>query len=217
VPMQVPVITGALLDNLKSKHVRLYGFDLSPGSRRRSIEIAALALMAVAAARGLSAYLRQLSVNKLTQGFVCELRRDLIRRLTMMPLEYHCRIGAGDLFDAATADTANLRRFVGQVVVRSLTNVLRVVCPVVLLFLHEPLLAAVCCAVIPVQWLITHHLQKSAQRARTQARRTRSRFTTRPYKASGPASWRWAARFGKWTSSSGRNCISRIVRPGDQP
>ena len=102
VPMQVPVITGALLDNLKSKHVRLYGFDLSPGSRRRSIEIAALALMAVAAARGLSAYLRQLSVNKLTQGFVCELRRDLIRRLTMMPLEYHCRIGAGDLFDAAT-------------------------------------------------------------------------------------------------------------------
>src|SRR5437762_1140212 len=52
VPMQVPVITGALLDNLKSKHVRLYGFDLSPGSRRRSIEIAALALMAVAAAGG---------------------------------------------------------------------------------------------------------------------------------------------------------------------
>ena len=41
VPMQVPVITGALLDNLKSKHARLYGFDLYPGSRRRSVEIAA--------------------------------------------------------------------------------------------------------------------------------------------------------------------------------
>jgi len=41
VPMQVPVITGALLDNLRSKHVRLYGFDLYPGSRRRSVEIAA--------------------------------------------------------------------------------------------------------------------------------------------------------------------------------
>ena len=69
VPMQVPVITGALLDNLKSKHVRLYGLlDLYPGSRRRSVEIAALALVGLAAARGVSAYLRQLSVNKLTRG-----------------------------------------------------------------------------------------------------------------------------------------------------
>src|SRR5438477_500295 len=49
-PMQVPVITGALLDNLKSKHVRLYGCDLPPGSHGRSLESAALALMGVAAA-----------------------------------------------------------------------------------------------------------------------------------------------------------------------
>src|SRR5438477_12046662 len=178
VPMQVPVITGALLDNLKSKHARLYGYELHPGSPHRGVEIAALALLGLAAARGLSAYLRQLSVNKLTRRFVCDMRRDLIQRVTTMPLEYHFKIGAGDLFQGVTADTANLRRFAGQVVVRGLTNVLRVVCPVVLLFLHEPLLAAVCCAVIPIQWLITHHLQKSTQRARIQARRTRSKFTT---------------------------------------
>src|ERR1041385_648166 len=110
VPLQVPVITGALLDNLKSKHVRLYGFDLYPGSRRRSLEIAAVALVGVAAARGLSAYLRQLSVNKLTRRFVCEIRRDLIQRLTTMPLEHHFRIGTGDLFHGVTADTRSEER-----------------------------------------------------------------------------------------------------------
>ncbi len=178
VPMQVPVITGALLDTLKSKHARLYGFALYPTSRHRSLEIAALALVGLAAARGLSAYLRQLSVNKLTRRFVCEMRRDLIQRFASMPLEYHCKIGSGDLFNGVTADAANLRRFAGQVVVRSLTNVLRVVCPVVLLFLHQPVLAAACCSIIPVQWLISSQLQKHTQRARTRARRTRSQFTT---------------------------------------
>src|SRR6266496_3063642 len=98
VPMQVPVITGTLIDCLKSKHVRLYGFELDPGSRRRSVELAALALVAVAAARGLSAYLRQLSVNKLNRHFVCEVRQSLIERLSSMPLEHHFRIGSGMLF-----------------------------------------------------------------------------------------------------------------------
>ena len=69
VPMQVPVITGALIDCLKSKHARLYGFELYTVSRHRSVEIAALALMAMAAAHGLSAYWRQVSINKLTRRF----------------------------------------------------------------------------------------------------------------------------------------------------
>src|SRR5438552_18801023 len=60
VPLQVPVITGALLDNLKSRHVRIYGLDLYPASRQRTLEIAAGARLGVAAARGFGAYLRQL-------------------------------------------------------------------------------------------------------------------------------------------------------------
>src|SRR5437016_6398437 len=45
VPMQVPVITGALVDGLRAKHARLYGLGLDPNSRLRSVKIAALALM----------------------------------------------------------------------------------------------------------------------------------------------------------------------------
>src|SRR5262245_23024282 len=67
VPMQVPVITGALIDSLRSKHVRVYGMEVSPGGRRESVELAGLALAGLAVARGVSAYLRQLSVNKLTR------------------------------------------------------------------------------------------------------------------------------------------------------
>src|ERR1051325_10146490 len=58
VPMQVPVITGAVIDSLRGKHVKLYGIEMDPKvnqkERHRNVEIAALALLAVAGLRGLS-------------------------------------------------------------------------------------------------------------------------------------------------------------------
>jgi ABC-type multidrug transport system fused ATPase/permease subunit len=178
VPMQVPVITGALIDSLRSKHVRLYGLKLDPDSRRKSVAIAALALGGVAVARGLSAYLRQLSVNKLTRRFVRDIRRSLIERLATMPLEHHFRIGSGQLFHGVMEDTGRLRSFAGQVVIRNATNALRFICPMAFLFLQNAFLTAVCCAVIPVQWALTILLHRQARRARIQARRTRAKFTT---------------------------------------
>src|SRR5258706_15957724 len=92
VPMQVPVITGALVDSLRSKEVRVYGIEMDPKvshkDRYRYVQFAALALVGLAVARGLSAYLRQMSVNKLTRRFVCEIRQSLIERLATMPLEH---------------------------------------------------------------------------------------------------------------------------------
>ena len=179
VPMQVPVITGALIDSLRtSEHVLLYGLKLSPDKRQQSVQIVALALVAVAVARGVSAYLRQLSVNKLTRRFVRDVRRSLIERLATMPLEHHFRIGSGQLFHGVMEDTARLRSFAGQVVIRNATNALRFVCPVIFLFLQQTFLTAVCCAVIPLQWLLTVLLHRQARLARSQARRTRAKFTT---------------------------------------
>jgi ABC-type multidrug transport system fused ATPase/permease subunit len=56
--------------------------------------------------------------------------------------------------------------------------VLRFVCPVVLMFLQQAFLAAVCCSLIPIQWGITLLLHRRAREARLQARRTRTRFNT---------------------------------------
>src|ERR1051325_4977474 len=177
-PMQVPVITGALIDSLKSKHVRLYGLDLDRTSRRRSVEIAALALVGVAIVRGLSVYLRQRSVNKLTRRFVREIRQSLIERVTSMPMEHHLQIGSGQLFHGVMTDTENLRNFAGRVVVGNTTYALRFICPVVLMFLQQPFLTTVCCGVVPLQWGLTMLLHKQTRSARALARNMRARFTT---------------------------------------
>src|SRR5262245_21352078 len=106
-PMQVPVITGALIDGLQSKQVRLYGMEFKPGSHRRSVEFAVLALVVVALIRGGSVYLRQRSVNQLTRRFVRQIRQSLIERMTNMPMEKHFQIGSGQLFQGMMADTEN--------------------------------------------------------------------------------------------------------------
>src|SRR6266516_5574663 len=182
VPMQVPVITGAVIDSLRGKHVRLYGIEMDPKVNRReryrNVELAALALLAVAAARGASAYLRQRCIDKLARSFVSETRQQLLERVTMMPLARHYRIGAGELLHRVLVDASALRRFVSEVVLQTATNVLRVVFPVVLLFLHEVVLAAAVCSVIPMQWLTNWFLQKRAHLARLQTRKTQSRFAT---------------------------------------
>ena len=178
VPMQVPVITGMAIDSLRGKHVRLYGFRLDPDKRRRNVEIAALALGLVAAVRGLSAYRRSMSTNRLTRRFVSETRCALVERVTYMPLEQQARFGAGELLHRVVVDTSALRRFVNEVMLQGATNTLRVAFPVVMLFVHQAALAALVCSVIPVQWILNTLLQKRAQAARLAARRTQSRFTT---------------------------------------
>jgi ABC-type multidrug transport system fused ATPase/permease subunit len=178
VPMQVPVITGALIDGLRQKEVGLYGVQFKPGSRLRGVQMAALALVGVAVLRGASAYLRQRSTNSWTRRFVRGIRQSLLARLTTMPLEQHSKVGSGQLFHGALADIENLRGFVGQVVVGNATNALRFVCPVMLMLLHQAWLTAVCCAVIPLQWVITTLLHRQTRAARRQARQTRAKFST---------------------------------------
>src|SRR6266496_2107339 len=112
VPLQVPVITGAVIDSLRGKHVRLYGIEMDPKVNRReryrNVEIAALALLLVAAARGASAYLRQRCIDKLARNFVSETRQELLERVTTLPLQGHFKIGAGELLHRVVVDASAL-------------------------------------------------------------------------------------------------------------
>jgi len=179
-PMQLPVITGAVIDNLRGKEVRLYGFKLGAekAERQRNLGFAGGVLVGLAAVRGLSAYLRQRATNRLARRFTFDTRHALIERVTLMPLETHFKIGAGELLHRMVVDTGALRTFVNEVVVQTATNAFRVVFAVMLLFLHEAVLAAVVCSIIPLQWFCNILLQRKARAARREARKTQTRLTT---------------------------------------
>ncbi|MCA9269491.1 MAG: ABC transporter ATP-binding protein, partial [Planctomycetales bacterium] len=177
VPMQVPVLTGVIVDGLTGKPTRLYGWPLA-GSPHQVLSIAVVGLLLVAIAYGVSAWGQMLSSGKLSRRFVCELRRKLTEAIARMSLAQHQSYGAGDLIDRTISDTAETRRFVERVFIQTLTNVVRVGCPIAMMFCTDPLLAVVALSILPPQVLISRWLQRQLHAATRSSRRSQSDLTS---------------------------------------
>lgn len=172
-PMQIPVLTGIIVDGLTGKATSFYGWRL-PITASAVLSIAVLGLLAVALLYGLSAYLSQQATAQLSRHFVARLRTAVFEKLTDLSLDIHQRYGVGELLDRAISDTGGLRVFVERLFVQTITNLVRVTYPIVLLVSIDLWLALIALAVLPGQWLITRRLQQKLHEATRQRRSTRS-------------------------------------------
>lgn len=172
-PMQIPLLTGIIVDALTGKATIFYGWRLPP-TAAGSLAVAVLGLLVVAVLYGLSAYLSQQAGAHLSRHFVARLRTAVFEKLTQLSLDIHQRYGVGELLDRAISDTGGLRLFVERLFVQTLTNLLRVTYPIVLLVSIDLWLALIALAVLPGQWLITRRLQQQLHAATRQRRATRS-------------------------------------------
>ena len=125
VPMQVPLLTAAIVDGLTGKDVALYGLPLRHADAANVLHICAVGLLIVAAAYGMTAWMQMLAAGRLSRKFVFELRRRLAEKIVHLSVDQHQQYGAGDLIDRTISDTAETRRFVERVFIQRLTNVLR--------------------------------------------------------------------------------------------
>lgn len=177
VPMQVPILTGALIDGITGNKVKIYGhiLDLSP---EQILIFASVGLMIIAAAYGITAYFRTTSIAKVSRHFVSELRKALIQKLELMSLDIHGKYGSGELLSRVILDTQSTRQFVESVFIRTIINIVRVIYPASMLLLINPFLAAVASSILPFQWVLTRNLQKRLHQASIQARTTRAQLTT---------------------------------------
>ena len=178
IPMQIPVLTGAIVDGLTGKRVSIYGWPLADGSPVGVLRLAVLGLVAVAVAHGLCAYARLMSGARLSRHFVAELRKAVFHKLTYLSLDLHQMYGAGELLDRAVSDTGAMRRFIERVYIQTITNVLRVGYPIVMLFAIDAVLALVSLSILPLQWLTTRYLQNKLHAATRKRRETRSDLIT---------------------------------------
>ena len=140
VPMQVPLLTAAIVDGLTDKEVALYGWSLADTSAASVLHIAAIGLLVVSAGYGIAAWMQMIASGRLSRKFVFELRRRLAEKIVHLSVDQHQQFGAGDLIDRTISDTAETRRFVERVFIQTLTNVLRVGYPVAMMFWIDPVL-----------------------------------------------------------------------------
>src|SRR6185503_6817625 len=85
IPMQVPVLTGALIDGLNRQDHRIYGLvDLSGNTPETTINVVVIGLVLVAVSYGFVAYLRNISRAKISRHFVFDLQKQLIQKLEFL-------------------------------------------------------------------------------------------------------------------------------------
>jgi ABC-type multidrug transport system fused ATPase/permease subunit len=160
VPMQVPLLAGLIVDGLNGKGLRLFGHVWPQAEAHDVVRIGVLGLLVVAVVYGLSAFAYTMAGARLDRGFVAQLRSAVVEKILSLSLDHHLHHGSGALVDRAVRDTDRLRGFTEQVFTRTLTNVVRTVYPIVMLFLIHPWLALVALVIVLPQSLATWRLQK---------------------------------------------------------
>jgi len=178
VPMQVPVLTGAIVDGLTHEDMVVYGVRVRSGDATGLPGALFLGLWFVALAYGASAYGQMMASHRLSRNFVSALRKAVARTALYLGLDRFQRYGTGDLMDRTLIDTANLRRFMERVCVQTLINVLRIAYPIGMLVVIDPMLTVIALSVLPPQILITRRLQRHLHAATKKSRQSHSELTS---------------------------------------
>lgn len=178
IPMQVPILAGALVDGLSGRGLWFYGVRWHGATNAEAVRVVALGLLAVAVAYGLSAYAYTVLGARLDKRFVSGLRKAVAEKVILLSLDHHQRLGAGEMMDCVLRDTDRLRGFTERVFTRSLTNVVRAGYPIIMLVLIDPWLSLVALSVIPPQWAINWRLQRWLHTATRLRRSTHTELTT---------------------------------------
>ncbi len=176
VPMQVPLLTGYLVSGVTGQGATFFGL-VPVADPTTVLTVAVVGLVLSAGAYAVAAYANTASVSELSRRTVATLRKALVHRLDTASGEVHERFGSGELLNRVLVDTQATREFVETVFFTTVQNVLRVAYPVVVLFLISPTIALVAAAFLPVQYLLTRHLQHRLRSATRVARATQGRLT----------------------------------------
>lgn len=176
--MQIPILTGSLIDGINGDKASLYGIISLDYSSLQILEISIIGLVAVAGVYGITAYFRTTSKARISRNFVFDLQRDLAQKMESLSMDMHSKYGSGDLLNRVILDTNSVRGFVDSTIIKTVVNIFRIIYPVIILFMMEPILAAIASSFLPFQFIITQKLQKMMRKTARRIRKRRAKLTT---------------------------------------
>lgn len=178
IPMQIPILTGYLIDGLNENKTNLYGIISLELSSPKILEISVIGLVTIAGIYGAAAYFRTTSKAKISRNFVFDLQRELAQKMETLSIDLHSKYGSGDLLNRVILDTNSVRGFVDSTIIKTAVNIFRIIYPVIILFMMDPILAAIASSFLPFHFVITQKLQKMMRRTARRIRKRRAKLTT---------------------------------------
>jgi len=176
-PLQVPILTGMIVDGLTRGRATLYGITLPSSEPAAILRWAGLALAGLAIVHGFSAYASAVTAARVGRGFVSRLRMVVFDRLNRLSLDAHLHYGAGELLDRVVNDTAHTRPLVERFFIQSWAKLVRTGYPIAMLVFLDLRLAFIALSVLPAQWGVSWLLHRRMHAAVRRTRESRSELT----------------------------------------
>lgn len=176
-PFIGPILVGIAVDLLSGTDRSFLGISLTTNDVR-SIVIVAIAMGALAVLKVIFGYVHTLVAAHMGRHVVEAARRDLAEASMQMALDRRRSFNTGDLLDRSLADTKGLRTFTQNVIIRLISNTVRAIVPLTLMFSIDPVMALIVLAVIPLQSGLSGLLQRRLQRETRDARARESEHTS---------------------------------------
>ena len=116
----------------------------------KALWIAALAVLAAAAARGVCNYGQRVQLSKGSEGFVKKIRDDLYRHIQHLSYAWHTAHATGDMIQRCTSNVDVIRSFVCNQLVEVVRTVFLIVLYLVIMFRMNVKLSLVASLFIPI-------------------------------------------------------------------
>ena len=114
--------------------------------------------------RVLFVHLQMNRLARLSELMICDLRTGAFAHLQKLSLEYFSKKPTGHLISRVTHDTDRLWDFITFGVIEAAMSILIVVCIAVILFIEEPILAALTMVPIPIAITLTYYHARAMRR-----------------------------------------------------
>jgi ATP-binding cassette, subfamily B, bacterial len=162
-PLQVPLLTGALIDGVSHRPARLWGMAL-PADAHDAVTLAGAAMALTAAATGLAAFLSEALSGQVSRALTGDLRERLLEAWCQAPAAFHRLRGDTAGFRRMHNEARVIGRFAAESLGEGVASGARFVYPAAMLLMLDARLAMLPLAVLPVQALLTRLLEKRQSR-----------------------------------------------------
>ncbi len=154
-PVQVPLLAGALVDGLSGRPALVWGLDLSTQQPHVLVERLGLALTGIAILTGVAAYAAARSAGRLNRLVVQSFQQQVLTAWEYASASFHRRHGASALSDHVLSDARGIGLLARLSVVEGSAETVRFLYPAIVLLTIDPWMAVFPIASLPVQFVLT--------------------------------------------------------------
>jgi ABC-type multidrug transport system fused ATPase/permease subunit len=159
-PVQAPLLAGALIDGLQGNAASVWGWQLPVAQPLEVVQVIGIVLVGISLATGAAAFLSERASRELQTRCVNRLRQQVQRVWAYAPVTLHRRHGASLLSDWTLSETRSIGRFARGTVAEGVAALARLAYPAVVLIWIDPWMAMLPIAATPLHLGLTWMLQR---------------------------------------------------------